>query len=83
MAISNDPDVDGQDRAPGPRSRLFAVRLWTEEAANGREYRGSVQDVVSGAFRSFRNWSDLTAFMVAQMEEEDRIRTSRMEGGML
>jgi hypothetical protein len=82
MATSDDAAGEGRDRAPGPRSRLFAVRLWAEEVANGREYRGNVQEVVSGAFRSFRDWSELIAFMVAQMEEEDRIQTRRMEGGM-
>jgi hypothetical protein len=56
-------------RAARPRSMRFAIRLWQEDVGDGTEYRGSVRDVVSGAFRSFRSWSDLTAFMVAQMEE--------------
>jgi hypothetical protein len=47
---------------------LFAVRLWKEELGDGSEYRGSVRDVTSGAFRSFRDWSDLVAFMVARIE---------------
>jgi hypothetical protein len=53
------------------RSRLFTVRLWKEEMDVGSEYRGSVQDVVSGAFRSFRDWSDLVDFMIERMEEDE------------
>jgi hypothetical protein len=53
------------------RSRLFTVRLWKEEMDVGSEYRGSVQDVVSGAFRSFRAWSDLVDFMIERMEEDE------------
>ena len=53
------------------RSRLFAVRLWKEEFADGAEYRGSVREVVSGAYANFRDWADLAAFMVARVEEGD------------
>ena len=40
--------------------------------AGGLEYRGSVRDVVGGAFRGFRDWSDLAAFMIARMDEDER-----------
>lgn len=56
--------------AARPRSHLFSVRLWREQVAGGSEYRGSVRDVISGAFCSFREWSDLAAFMIEQMEED-------------
>ena len=56
---------------PSPRSRLFTVRLWKEQTAGGSEYRGSVQDVVSGAFLGFRDWSDLRAFMIERMDEDE------------
>ena len=68
-------------RATGAHSHLFAVRLWKEEVAGGSEFRGSVRDVVSGAFRNFRDCSDLTAFMIAQMEEDESPQTGRTEGG--
>lgn len=55
------------------RSHLFAVRLWREELADGAEYRGSVREVVSGAYANFRDWSDLAAFMVARVEEGDPV----------
>jgi hypothetical protein len=63
--------VDQGHRAVKPRSHLFAVRLWKEEMVSEAEYRGSVRDVVSGAFRSFRNWSDLAAFMIERVEEDE------------
>jgi hypothetical protein len=65
-------------RAAGPHSHLFAVRLWKEDVAVGSEFRGTVRDVVTGAFRNFRDWSDLAAFMVARMEEDEGIHG---EGG--
>jgi hypothetical protein len=71
MAFNDRTSDDGHDRAAKPRSLFFAVRLWTEEVADGWEYRGTVQDVVGRAFRSFRDWSDLTAFMMARIEENE------------
>jgi hypothetical protein len=63
------------------RSRLFAVRLWRAEVAGGSEYRGSVRDVVSGAFRHFRVWADLAAFMVARVEEAEGAPADEVGGG--
>jgi hypothetical protein len=57
-------------RARRPHSQLFAVRLWKEAVAGGTEHRGSVRNVTSGAHRSFRDWSDLVGFLVAQMDDE-------------
>lgn len=51
--------------------RPFAVRLWKEALASGSEYRGSVRDVRTNAYRTFRDWSDLVAFMVSRLEQED------------
>ena len=64
-------------RAP---ARVFAVRLWKEELGGGSEYRGSVRDVTTGAFRGFRDWSDLVAFMVARIEERPRAEEVRDVG---
>jgi hypothetical protein len=65
--------LHGGDASPraSRHAMLFAVRLWREEAAGRPEYRGSARDVVSGAFCSFRDWSDLAAFMVARLEERE------------
>jgi hypothetical protein len=68
-------------RPAAARSHLFAVRLWREEVAAGPEYRGSVRDVVTGAFRNFRDWSDLAAFMVVRIEEAENAPAVRTEGG--
>ncbi len=69
--MENDDRAAGERRTAGPRSHLFTVRLWKEEAAERSEYRGSVRDVISGAFRSFRYWSDLAAFMIERVEEHE------------
>jgi hypothetical protein len=68
--------MERNDRAAGERERrarshLFTVRLWKEKVDGGWEYRGSVRDVVSKAFRNFRTWSDLAAFMIERMEEDE------------
>jgi hypothetical protein len=68
-------------RATQVRSQLFSVRLWKEEVAAGSEYRGSVRDVISGAFLNFRDWSDLAAFMVGRLEEDEVAQAERSEGG--
>ena len=46
----------------------------------GSNYRGSVRDVTTGAFRGFRDWSDLVAFMVARIEERPRAEEVRDVG---
>jgi hypothetical protein len=79
---TNDRTVSERPEPAGkPRTRFFAVRLWTEEVVGGSEYRGTVQDVVSRAFCHFRDWPDLTAFMIARMEENERARTGCEKGG--
>ena len=71
---------DGKHPVVRPRSRLFAVRLWKEAVAGGSEYRGSVREVVGGAFRSFRDWPELVAFMTARMDEVEGVQEQQMEG---
>lgn len=39
------------------------------------EYRGSVREVITGANRNFRDWSELASFMVAHMEEDESTLT--------
>ena len=72
LTADNEPTRPARSAAP-----LFAVRLWKEELGGGSEYRGSVREVTSGAFRSFREWSDLVAFMVARIEERPRTEEVR------
>ena len=66
-----DRDLAASERERRTRSQLFTVRLWKEKVDGGWEYRGSVRDVVSGAFRHFRDWSDLAAFMIERIEENE------------
>jgi hypothetical protein len=58
------------DDLPVRPSRLFTVRVWTEAMVDVVEHRGSVRDVETGAFRNFREWSDLADFLVAQVKED-------------
>ena len=81
MATDGRAGDEREHGATRARSHLFAVRLWKEEVAGGMEYRGSVRDVVSGAFRSFRDWADLAAFMVARAEEDESAPAGPAEGG--
>lgn len=70
-------DTATDDRGDGTvrmRSLLFTVRLWKEQTAGGSECRGTVRDAKCGAFRGFRDWSDLCTFMIERMEEEDTDR---------
>ena len=76
--LSTGPD---EPRAAKPAARLFTVRLWKEDLAVGSEYRGTVRDVTTDAFRGFRDWSALVAFMVARMEHEDSAGDGRAKGG--
>ena len=64
-----------------PRSYLFTVRLWKQLGAGGSEYRGSVREVLSGTNRHFRDWSELTSFMMTQMEEDEPSPTETTKGG--
>lgn len=58
------------DAAAARNGRLFTVRLWSERVGDGTERRGSVRAVDSGAFRNFREWPDLTSFLIEQLEED-------------
>jgi hypothetical protein len=58
-------DDDAGQRPP----RLFTLRIWTETGGQGTEHRGRVRDVATGAHRSFRQWSDLTSFLIEQVRE--------------
>lgn len=81
MATEGRAAGEREGGAAKARSHLFAVRLWKEEVAGDPEYRGNVRDVVNGAFRNFRDWSDLAAFMVARVEEGESDPAEPGEGG--
>jgi hypothetical protein len=65
MASHPEPAADQAPRPRRPRSRLFVLRLWTEQMADGSELRGVVFDPIRGANRGFRAWPDLIAFLIA------------------
>jgi hypothetical protein len=75
VAVGAEPE-----RSARPPSRLFAVRLWTEEVEGGFEHRGTVRDVTSGAYRGFRDWADLISFLIARMDDDEPARTRAHDG---
>ncbi|HUG16712.1 MAG TPA: hypothetical protein VMM78_17030 [Thermomicrobiales bacterium] len=79
-------DYDPTDATDGgrPRTHLFSLRLWRVDTPTGAEYRGSVRDVVNGAWRHFRDWSDAQSFIVERVEECEREREliANEDGGM-
>src|SRR5438046_1716454 len=53
---------------PHHHSQLFTVRLWLEDLGDGRtEWRGQVQQVISGETHYFREWSALIALLLAMV----------------
>jgi hypothetical protein len=62
-------------------SQLFTVRVWKAPIDGGFEYRGSVHEVATGAFRNFRSWRDLTEFIVARIDELTYNVGGRRQGG--
>lgn len=79
MGTNDRTSADEAVKTAQPAARLFSVRLWKEELAGGGEYRGSVRDVTTDAFRGFRDWSDLVAFMVARLEQHGHAPGTREE----
>ena len=49
------------------RTHLFTVRLWHSSPAAGGEIRGRAQHVLTGEVIYFRHWTDMEAFMTAQL----------------
>lgn len=47
--------------------RLFIVRI--EDTADAGSLRGRVRDGVTGAYRAFTTWPELTAFLSDQLSD--------------
>ncbi len=65
------------NEAGGPQPRTFTVRMWAEHVGDGVEHRGRVQDVTTGAFRSFRRWSELNQFLAERLAKPGRNQERR------
>ena len=51
-----------------PRSYLFTLRFWPEEAEGGHvEWRGKLQQVSSGETIYFRGWEPLVEFLQSSL----------------
>jgi len=56
---------------PPSRTHLFTVRVWREDLGEGQtEWRGEVQEVVSGEMRYFREWQTLPALVQAMLPKQ-------------
>ena len=51
------------------RRRTFTVSVWSEQVGEAVEHRGTAREVDTGAFRGFRRWSELSAFLAERMVE--------------
>jgi len=60
------------DKAQPPaRTHLITVRVWLEDLGQGqREWRGEVQEVLSGEVRYFRHWPTLVALLQAMLPKQ-------------
>jgi hypothetical protein len=63
------PLNDNQAPAMSDPSQLFTVRVWKESVQDGNpQVRIQVKHVMSGARRTFREWSQVIAFIVERMQ---------------
>jgi hypothetical protein len=77
-----DHDDTGTGDSGPPRTHIFALRLWRVDTPGGVEYRGSVRDVVSGAWRHFRDWSDAQTFIMDRVDEYEHDLIANEDGGL-
>lgn len=53
---------------PNARTQVFTLRLWQEQVNGGHwEWRGRVQNVMSGEVRYFREWGMLVELLQAML----------------
>ena len=51
------------------QSPLFTIRIWQEDLGDGLvEWRGKIQDVISGENHYFRNWYTLVEALQAMLK---------------
>jgi len=63
------PLTDNYPPAMSDPSQLFTVRVWKESVQDGSpQVRVQVKHVLSGATRTFREWSQVVAFIVERMQ---------------
>jgi hypothetical protein len=57
---------------PPSRSHLFTVRMWLEDLGHGQtEWRGEVQEVLSGEVRYFRDWPTLVTLLQEMLPKQE------------
>lgn len=59
------------------RSHLFSLRIWLVDLGSGEtEWRGKLQDVVSGQNHYFRDWPALIQHLNQMLSEADSIQVT-------
>jgi subtilisin-like proprotein convertase family protein len=60
------PPPDANSQAAPAHSRLFTVRVWSEQNEGGQAaWRFKVQHVLSGEARYFHDWQALVDFIIS------------------
>jgi hypothetical protein len=74
--------MDGAHRPTNETPRLFFLRLWREELAQGHvEWRGQMTSLANGEVRYFRNPATLYNVLLTMLSDEPAgIRTSVSSG---
>ncbi len=71
MIVQEPPD-DQYPPASSAASQLFTVRVWVESKHDGStQVRVQVKHVLSGATRTFREWSQVVAFITARLQASE------------
>lgn len=76
--IEQEPLDDQYPPASSAASQLFTVRVWVESAQGGsRQVRVEVKHVLSGASRTFREWSQVVAFIEDRLQDGETPPTTK------
>lgn len=68
MSREQVPHSRKMPREEHPESHLFTLRVWQEALGEGKvEWRGRVQDIVTGETLFFRDWPGLVATLLRIM----------------
>ncbi len=78
--------MDTEQERQHPQAHLFTLRVWEEALGEGQaEWRGRVQEIVTGETGFFRDWQGLVATVQRLVSRpaaarEDGLGTAHAEG---
>lgn len=66
--------MDNHSTSMPEPSQLFTVRVWVESGENGiKQIRIQVKHVMSGATRTYREWSQVVDFLTANLQASESV----------